>query len=99
MAQSFRRISTSPGIGPVDRISTLPPTGGEADPFYRAVPRLLQSKGQLAHAPLDHRQGFVLSLVDGKTSVQALIDLAGIAEQEVVGMLQRLRSLGIITLG
>jgi CRP-like cAMP-binding protein len=63
------------------------------------VPRVLRTRGELAQEPLDHREGFVLSLVDGETTVQGLIDVAGIPDGELVVTLQRLRRLGIITLG
>lgn len=65
----------------------------------RTVPRVLQSNDELEWAPLDHRDGFVLSLIDGRTSVQVLIDVAGMPESELIALLQRLRGLEIITLG
>ena len=69
------------------------------DLLRRTVPRVLRSNGELAQAPLDHREGFVLSLIDGGTSVQVLMDVAGMPDSELIAVLQRLRSLEIITLG
>jgi len=76
-----------------------PLSRGAVELLRRTIPRVVRSKGELAQAPLDHREGFVLSLVDGHTPVHALIDVAGIPDGELIAVLQRLRRLGIITLG
>jgi hypothetical protein len=104
MAQVLRRISTSPGLGPASHPpASVPPitaTRRQAlERLYRIVPRIARPSGELARAPLDHRQGFVLSLVDGRTNVQGVIDVAGMPEDEVIATLHRLRYLGIVTLG
>lgn len=104
MAQVLRRISTSPGLGPDPQPATsIPPVSATRrhalERLYRIVPRVARPRGELARAPLDHRQGFVLSLVDGRTTVQGVIDVAGMPEEEVVAALHRLRYLGILTLG
>ena len=65
----------------------------------RTLPRVVLSPSQVAAAPLDHREGFLLAHVDSKTTVQALIDISGLPDDEVLASLQRLRRLGIITLG
>jgi hypothetical protein len=87
------------GLHPEDRRSEAPLSRGAVELLRRTVPRVLRSTGELALAPLDHREGFVLSLVDGQTTVQALIDVASMPDGELIAVLQRLRRLGIITLG
>lgn len=62
------------------------------------VPRLLLSKAEIAAAPIDHRAGFLLAHIDGVTSVQGLVDIAGMAENEVQSILDRLRRLGIVAI-
>lgn len=103
MAQVLRRISTSPGLGPASHPpASVPPITATRrralERLYRIVPRVARPSGELARAPLDHRQGFVLSLVDGRTNVQGVIDVSGMAEDEVIAALHRLRYLGILTL-
>ncbi|CAN5924586.1 hypothetical protein BH11MYX4_BH11MYX4_16420 [soil metagenome] len=63
-----------------------------------AAPQLLKPLRELASAPIDHRDAFVLSLVDGKTSVQGVVDLAAMADGEAVSILHRLATLGIVRL-
>lgn len=64
----------------------------------QVVPRLLLSKAEIAAAPIDHRAGFLLAHIDGVTSVQGLVDIAGMAENEVQEILDRLRRLGIVAI-
>ena len=61
-----------------------------------AAPKLLKTRAELARAPIDHRDAFVLSLLDGKTSVQGVVDLAAMPDGEVVTILERLAKLGIV---
>jgi hypothetical protein len=67
-------------------------------PSSRSVPRLLKSKAEIAAAPIDHRAGFLLAHIDGTTNVQGLVDIAGMAENEVHEILERLRRLGIVAI-
>jgi hypothetical protein len=66
--------------------------------LLQTVPRLRRSRDELAEAPIDHRDCFILGLVDGETSVQGLVDAAGIPHDDVLRALQRLRRLGLIRL-
>lgn len=59
---------------------------------------MLKTRGELASAPIDHRDAFVLSLIDGRTSTQGLVDLAAMPDGEVVAILDRLAKLGIVSL-
>jgi hypothetical protein len=63
-----------------------------------SAPRLLKSRRELADAPIDHRDAFVISLVDGQTPMQALVDVSGLPEADVVRILERLARLGIVSL-
>ena len=61
------------------------------------VPRLLASRGTIAKAPLDARAAFVLSLIDGRNGTTDIVDMAGMPEEEVHGILRRLARLGLIS--
>lgn len=63
------------------------------------TPRVLKSRSQLSALPIDHRDAFVLSLIDGKMSLQALVDVAAMPRDEVLEILQRLEQLGVVSLG
>jgi hypothetical protein len=64
----------------------------------RTVPRIVKTKAEIAAAPIDHRAGFLLAHIDGKTTVQAIVDIAGMPEQDVHEILERLRRLGIVAI-
>ncbi len=61
-------------------------------------PTLLKSRDELAGAPIDSRDAFVLSLVDGKMSISAIVDMAGMPPGDVAAILDRLARLGILSL-
>ena len=64
----------------------------------RGIPKILKTKAEIAAAPIDHRAGFLLAHIDGKTAVQALVDIAGMPESDVHEILDRLRRLGIVVI-
>lgn len=64
----------------------------------RGIPKIVRSKDEIAAAPIDHRAGFLLAHIDGVTTVQGLVDIAGMAEEDVHAILERLRRLGIVTI-
>jgi hypothetical protein len=46
---------------------------------------------------LDHRAGFLLSMVDGTTTVEEIVDLSGMPEQEALRLLAELIDGGTVT--
>ncbi len=48
--------------------------------------------------PLDSRAGFVVSLVDGRCTVEMILNMAGQHEDEATAILARLRQLRVIEL-
>ena len=64
----------------------------------RQIPHVLKTRAEIAAAPIDHRAGFLLAHIDGKTAVQALVDIAGMPEADVHEILERLRRLGIVAI-
>jgi hypothetical protein len=63
------------------------------------APKLAASRAMIAQAPIDSRSAFVLSLIDGRNTVDSLIDTAAMPEAELRTILARLERLGLITLG
>ena len=60
-----------------------------------AVPWLIATHEELLALPLDGRAGFVLSLIDGRCTVEMILDIAGLPEDEAIDILNSLRQLGV----
>jgi hypothetical protein len=63
-----------------------------------SAPELVASRATVAKAPIDSREAFVLSLVDGRNTVDAIVDMSGMSADEVNAILARLARLGLISL-
>jgi hypothetical protein len=62
-----------------------------------SVPRLAVSMAELVRLPLDHRAGFIVSLVaDAKYDVETLLDLSGMRRDEAFAILRELSAMGVI---
>ena len=63
-----------------------------------SAPKLVASRTVVAKAPIDTRAAFVLALVDGRNTVDAILDMSGMPVDEVKAILDRLARLGLIAL-
>jgi hypothetical protein len=61
-----------------------------------SVPRLAKSKLDAAKAPLDSQSAYVLSLIDGTTTLEGLADITGIPADRVTQIIERLERLGFV---
>lgn len=64
--------------------------------FRSSIPRLAIRARDLLNLPLDPRVGFLLSRIDGVSTVETIIDLCPMPEEETLAMLGSLRELRII---
>lgn len=62
------------------------------------IASLRLAPSELQGLALDHRAGFLLSLIDGMTCVEDLIELAGMPREDAEEILGRLVALGAIAL-
>jgi hypothetical protein len=62
------------------------------------VPWLVMSYVDLQKLPLDARAGFLVSLIDGKCTVEMLLDISGMPEDETLDILRELVRLGAVEL-
>ena len=74
-----------------------------ADEFTRfgsmtSIPWLTVPFNDLRTLQLDHRAGFVVSLVDGASTVEMLLDVCGMPEDEALRLLTTLAAQGIIAM-
>ena len=58
-------------------------------------PRSVASAGG-GLAILNHHEGFIISLVDGNTSYETIVEISGMGEQQTLAILSRLVELGVI---
>jgi hypothetical protein len=54
------------------------------------VPALNVSPDQLLGAGLDHKTGFLVSLIDGVSTLEMIVDVAGMPKEEALAALQSL---------
>lgn len=77
----------------------VPPSGVvSAVVTVDAVPWLDIAYDELLAMPLDPRQGFLLSLVDGRCTVEMIADMSGFPRAEVFAMLSELVAMGVLIL-
>jgi hypothetical protein len=65
---------------------------------FAAVPWLVVPHDTLVSLPLDSRSAFILSLVDGRCTVEMILDMSGMNEDETMDLLQKLMRLGVLEL-
>ena len=53
----------------------------------------------LKRLPLDHRAGFVLSLMDGTLDIDTLVEVAGMPREEVLRIVRDLYDSGVVDIG
>ena len=64
----------------------------------RLVPRVLRSNDEIAAMPIDHRGGFLLAHVDGIQTIDEILDVCAMSEDEAFQLLEQLAAMGAITL-
>lgn len=62
------------------------------------VPRVMISAAERFEQKLDHREGFILALLEQCEDVQTLLDIAGLPEGETLGILCELCARRIVAL-
>ncbi len=93
-----RSISIPPP--PTVRRPDLGTKGILDDPAAMArVPFRVVSGERLQNSMLDHREGFILSLIDGQLDIEAIVDVSGMSDSEVLEILESFRLSGVIQLG
>lgn len=62
----------------------------------RGAPYVAMSNEALKRLPLDHRAGFVLSLMDGSLDLETIVELCGMEPEEALGLVRDLHASGVI---
>jgi hypothetical protein len=63
------------------------------------VPRVIMSAALVRELPIDSRVAFVMSHIDGHSSLETLVDVTGFERADVLSILARLVRLGAIVTG
>jgi len=71
----------------------------DPEPALRSsdIPHVAITVDEVREHALDHREGYVLSLVDGLSSVSALCDITGLPREETMRVLSELCDRGVIS--
>jgi hypothetical protein len=64
--------------------------------FLAKVPRVILAREELNVADLDHREYFLIALMDETTTVENLLDISGMMDDEALALLDSLARRGII---
>ena len=65
-------------------------------PALDGIPRLAVSQSELMAMPLDHRAGFIMSLVDGTYTVEMILDVCPLPRERALAILGELADRGVI---
>ena len=85
--------SVTPRLSPAEREAAIARLGG-----LEKIVVLRRTPAELSRLPLDPRTGFLLSLVDSMSSIEALIDMSGMTVAEVLKIVEHLLALSIVEL-
>jgi hypothetical protein len=97
-------IATVPALRAIPRMPAPTDFGSvgegasETEASLTEVPYLACSSGELLVAKLDHREGFVLSLVDGKSDIESVIDACPMVAEETRRILLELQMRGLVAI-
>jgi hypothetical protein len=81
-------------LDPLDEVSPITAIRRRAG--VTGIPRVVMMPALVRGLPIDPRDAFVLSHVDGQSSVETLVDVTGFDRAELISILGRLVRLGAI---
>ncbi len=67
-----------------------------ASDYFRCVPQVAVSARELEMYALDHREGFLLSRVDGVSTIETILDVCAMPADEALEILESLIERGIL---
>jgi hypothetical protein len=99
--KSSRRSTSDIPESTHETVPELPAVIGPAhsqDFSLASVPVVVVSRDQVGRLPLDARQGFVLSLIDGECSLEDVIDVCAFERIETIDIVAGFIQSGIVVL-
>jgi HD-GYP domain-containing protein (c-di-GMP phosphodiesterase class II) len=86
------RVTSQSSVPPEELERSCMETLGSLD----RVPRVVLTAGDLGKLALDHRAGFVLTFVDGVSTIDTLLDASGLPRLELLRILRDLVVAGVV---
>jgi hypothetical protein len=81
---------------PIELVPSVPRLGELLT--ARKIPRLLVGPKELSKLPMDPRAAFIVGHVDGMQSVEEILDVCPMPAAEALGTIERLCSMGVLSL-
>ncbi len=72
------------------------PTVAPAPDHFARIPRLALKPRELALLPLTHREGFLLAMIDGRSSIETILDVCAMPAEEALELLEGLVERGVV---
>src|SRR5688572_22615560 len=106
--REYAQLHTGPESWTADKLACATPVPAdvlaeldeplEGEPFLRSVdvPHVAIAADEIREHALDHREGYVLSLVDGVSNVDALCEITGLPREETLRVLSELCDRGVL---
>jgi len=63
------------------------------------IPRSCVPSHEIMSMSLDHREAFLLSLIDGVSSIEEIVDMSGMPQLDVLCLLHQMSERGLVVLG
>ena len=78
-----------------------PPPSRSAPPLLsltarHSIPRILKSAVEVAKLPIDHRAGFLLAAIDGKQTLEEILDVCAMPAAEALDLISKLKGMDVI---
>jgi hypothetical protein len=64
--------------------------------YLARVPVLAVSEAELPLLPLDHREGFLVSHIDGASSIETILDVCAMPAEEALELIEGLVERGVV---
>jgi hypothetical protein len=71
------------------------PSAGD---YFSRIPKLAVSADAMKLLVLDHREGFLVSRVDGKSTIETILDVSAMSAEEALMILESLVERGVLVI-
>src|SRR5580658_5824943 len=69
-----------------------------AGDYFSRIPKLAVGAGELKLLVIDHREGFLVSRVDGKSTIETILDVCAMPADEALEILESLVERGVLVI-
>ena len=94
IGSSERRLRPLPTLEPAAGPSCAAPQLSLTE--RHSIPVLQKSLVEVSRLPIDHRAGFLLTLVDGMQTLEEILDVCAMPADEALELIEKLREMGVL---